>query len=498
MSTEGQERVAALQGLRQVVESASDSPKAAGSEMQPSGVEDLRYELDRRREDCDRVREVLVPILRQHPQSKDDIGDDDAWGRSLRAGYVANTAAEVLQWYALEVERLTAEAEHHKRQHELWARLHTGEHEFVQSLMTQGEIGIWLVAESRELLRGMARRASFQRRQADRWHRRAEQEVRDRVTDTAKAMAESGMQRAEVSRLREQFATAVVLPQDADECVSVALNAAANRCNAALSEGFDIALTDAVMDVLRFWGAAPVSESVPATPHRDEGRPSGSGAAAPQSCACASCTPSEGPWRVIMHLCPQCGNKRCPGAKDHSQTCSGSNELGQPGSLYDFTEDRHLGQCVEDECLERREEGHRACEFHVNLPAAQAARGEATPILCDEHCPAEDPECRCSEQAWHRTCCHASASSSPPSGGDSDTTPRVWTVGDPEPDESVQTVRAANSQVFRRIWLRSVRRPLWQAGIGGQVEWAVMLGAVGPVTEVLSPSSLPQEGGTDD
>jgi hypothetical protein len=89
--------------------------------------------------------------------------------------------------------------------------------------------------------------------------------------------------------------------------------------------------------------------------------------------------------------------------------------------------------------------------------------------------------------------------SSPPSGGDSDTTPRVWAVGDPEPDESVQTVRAANSQVFRRIWLRSARHPLWQAGIGGQVTWAVLLGAVGPVTEVLpSPSSLPQEGGTDD
>lgn len=40
--------------------------------------------------------------------------------------------------------------------------------------------------------------------------------------------------------------------------------------------------------------------------------------------------------------------------------------------------------------------------------AAQAARSEATPkILCDEHCPAEDPKCRCSEQAWHRTCCHS-------------------------------------------------------------------------------------------
>lgn len=67
--------------------------------------------------------------------------------------------------------------------------------------------------------------------------------------------------RAEVSRLRKQLATAVVLPQDADECVSVVLNAAANRCNAALSEGFDIALTSAVMDLLRSWGAS--SSEVP-------------------------------------------------------------------------------------------------------------------------------------------------------------------------------------------------------------------------------------------
>jgi hypothetical protein len=33
-------------------------------------------------------------------------------------------------------------------------------------------------------------------------------------------------------------------------------------------------------------------------------------------------------------LCPQCGNKRCPKASDHDLACTGSNEPGQPGSVY--------------------------------------------------------------------------------------------------------------------------------------------------------------------
>lgn len=38
--------------------------------------------------------------------------------------------------------------------------------------------------------------------------------------------------------------------------------------------------------------------------------------------------------RVRMSLCPICGYKRCPGAADHENQCSGSNQPGQPGSLY--------------------------------------------------------------------------------------------------------------------------------------------------------------------
>lgn len=35
-----------------------------------------------------------------------------------------------------------------------------------------------------------------------------------------------------------------------------------------------------------------------------------------------------------MVLCPVCGNKRCPKASDHDLPCTGSNEPGQPGSIY--------------------------------------------------------------------------------------------------------------------------------------------------------------------
>ena len=64
-------------------------------------------------------------------------------------------------------------------------------------------------------------------------------------------------------------------------------------------------------------------------------------------CWCARCE-SEAKARLIasdeltpvqalssfMHLCPDCGNKRCPRATDHRNACTGSNEPGQAGSAY--------------------------------------------------------------------------------------------------------------------------------------------------------------------
>jgi hypothetical protein len=38
--------------------------------------------------------------------------------------------------------------------------------------------------------------------------------------------------------------------------------------------------------------------------------------------------------RTRMTLCPVCGFKRCPGAADHRNRCTGSNAMGQEGSLY--------------------------------------------------------------------------------------------------------------------------------------------------------------------
>lgn len=35
-----------------------------------------------------------------------------------------------------------------------------------------------------------------------------------------------------------------------------------------------------------------------------------------------------------MIICKFCGNKRCPHASDCRLNCTGSNEPGQPGSVY--------------------------------------------------------------------------------------------------------------------------------------------------------------------
>lgn len=49
---------------------------------------------------------------------------------------------------------------------------------------------------------------------------------------------------------------------------------------------------------------------------------------------CWRCLRERGVLRQRMLLCPKCGNKRCPKAADHDFACTGSNEPGQPGSVY--------------------------------------------------------------------------------------------------------------------------------------------------------------------
>ena len=53
-----------------------------------------------------------------------------------------------------------------------------------------------------------------------------------------------------------------------------------------------------------------------------------------EECGCWRCIRERGEVRVRMILCPACGNKRCPKASDHRLECTGSNESGQPGSVY--------------------------------------------------------------------------------------------------------------------------------------------------------------------
>ncbi|WP_340578258.1 DUF551 domain-containing protein [Klebsiella pneumoniae] len=53
-------------------------------------------------------------------------------------------------------------------------------------------------------------------------------------------------------------------------------------------------------------------------------------------CWCRTCRP------VVLNdmrfvVCPDCGNKRCPRANDHRNSCTGSNEPGQEGSAYPAT-----------------------------------------------------------------------------------------------------------------------------------------------------------------
>jgi len=40
---------------------------------------------------------------------------------------------------------------------------------------------------------------------------------------------------------------------------------------------------------------------------------------------------------MVMILCKECGNKRCPKATNHTNDCTGSNEPGQLGSVYGIT-----------------------------------------------------------------------------------------------------------------------------------------------------------------
>lgn len=77
--------------------------------------------------------------------------------------------------------------------------------------------------------------------------------------------------------------------------------------------------------------------------HRFEFRAGGNGT----RCWCHDCEARDNTARYVLAgtpqpfnvgagiiVCPDCGNKRCPRATNHHQECTGSNDPGQPGSIY--------------------------------------------------------------------------------------------------------------------------------------------------------------------
>jgi hypothetical protein len=65
-----------------------------------------------------------------------------------------------------------------------------------------------------------------------------------------------------------------------------------------------------------------------------------------------------------MIVCSDCGNKRCPKASNHRHQCTGSNEVGQYGSIY--TAPRELSdEEIEELQAEHTEKGHFADTLNV-------------------------------------------------------------------------------------------------------------------------------------
>ena len=69
---------------------------------------------------------------------------------------------------------------------------------------------------------------------------------------------------------------------------------------------------------------------------------------------CHSCFKASGGVMLDrMILCPECGNKRCPKASDHSFSCTGSNEPGQIGSIYSVSATVFVQEPATDEEMKR-------------------------------------------------------------------------------------------------------------------------------------------------
>ncbi|MGI1666128.1 hypothetical protein [Enterobacter sp. BH2-YP2023] len=105
-------------------------------------------------------------------------------------------------------------------------------------------------------------------------------------------------------------------------CCEVSYADGWNSCRAAMLQGAENAESPTTMQT------APALDSSP----KFADSPSGNSPVIPD-CWCRTCRP------VVLNdmrfvVCPDCGNKRCPRANDHKNSCTGSNEPGQEGSAY--------------------------------------------------------------------------------------------------------------------------------------------------------------------
>ena len=101
----------------------------------------------------------------------------------------------------------------------------------------------------------------------------------------------------------------------------------------------------------------------------------------PVACWCHKCNENELvngiPFAMTrMILCPNCGNKRCPKASDHTLQCTNSNEPNQAGSVYTAPPQRKplTDEQIGDEFV-RFQVGGMFTPFLYAVRAIEAAHG---------------------------------------------------------------------------------------------------------------------------
>nr|DAK74172.1 MAG TPA: Protein of unknown function (DUF551) [Caudoviricetes sp.] len=124
---------------------------------------------------------------------------------------------------------------------------------------------------------------------------------------------------------RISFAEAMLLQRAIDILVSKAGNLPVNDVTAGkLFTNGDVVTVESLTTI----NPAPTLDLLPKNAESLTGN-----SPANPDCWCRTCRP------VVLNdmrfvVCPDCGNKRCPRANDHRNSCTGSNEPGQEGSAY--------------------------------------------------------------------------------------------------------------------------------------------------------------------